>query len=231
MGRVGRESRQTESVPRSTPKQRRLGRPPATDSAETRRRIVATARETFAVHGFEVTTNRDIATRSGVTPAALYHYFPSKSDLYVAVVEDTQSIVSAHFTRAVATRDAESPRREAGFVDRFEAILDAAHELNREDPSYARFLGAVQVDSRRHPEMAGALFDAQLPVRKFIVELVEEAITRGDIERTKRGLVLSFLATTLTGLTDESSGDERRHRMAIDAAKAAVRGSLFGPAR
>lgn len=194
------------------------------------------ARETFAVHGFEVSTNRDIATRSGVTPAALYHYFPSKSDLYVAVVEDTQSLVSARFAEAVAACDAAhlgsgSPSRGASFLDRFEAVLDAAHELNREDPSYARFLGAVQVDSRRHPEMAQALFDAQLPVRKFIVEMVEEAITEGDVERDKRGLVLSFLATTLTGLTDESSGDERRHRMAIDAAKAAVRGSLFGPAR
>lgn len=206
-------------MPRASKKPRRLGRPPASDSAETRRRILAIARETFAVHGFEVATNRDIATRAGITPAALYHYFPSKSDLYVAVLEDTQSIVSARFVEAIGGVD--------GLVHRFEAVLDTAHELNREDPSYARFLGAVQVDSRRHPEMQAALFDAQLPVRKFIVELVDEAISRGEVGRVKRGLVLSFMATTLTGLTDEASGDERRHRLAIDAAKAAVRGSLF----
>ncbi|MFM8649774.1 MAG: TetR/AcrR family transcriptional regulator, partial [Actinomycetota bacterium] len=92
-------------MPRTSKKPRKLGRPPATDSAETRRRILAIARETFAVHGYEVTTNRDIANQAGVTPAALYHYVPSKADLYVAVLEDAQGLVSARFNDAVAGRD------------------------------------------------------------------------------------------------------------------------------
>lgn len=211
--------RHTRDVPRTSKKPRKLGRPPATDSAETRRRILAIARETFAVHGYEVTTNRDIANQAGVTPAALYHYFPSKADLYVAVLEDAQGLVSARFNDAVAGRDT--------FLDRFDAVLDAAHLLNGEDPSYARFLGAVRVDARRHPEMRVALDEAQLPTQKFVVELVEEAVAAGDVARSHRSMVLSFILTTLAGLTDVASDDLRHHRTAIAAAKSALRGSLL----
>ncbi len=204
---------------RTSKKSRTLGRPPATDSAETRRRILAIAREAFAVHGYEITTNRDIANQAGITPAALYHYFPSKADLYVAVLEDVQGLVSTRFTDAVAGK--------SSFLERFDGVLDAAHVLNGEDPSYARFLGAVRVDSRRHPEMAAALNHAQLPTQKFVVELVEEAVAAGDIDRSHRSMVLSFILTTLSGLTDAASDDQRHHRTAIEAAKAALRGSLL----
>lgn len=210
-------------MPRTSKKPRKLGRPPATDSAETRRRILAIAREAFAVHGYEVTTNRDIANQAGVTPAALYHYFPSKADLYVAVSEDVQALVSARFNDAVLGRTT--------FVDRFDAVLDAAHDLNVEDPSYARFLGAVRIDARRHPEMRIALDEAQLPTQKFVVDLVEEAVAAGDVDRSHRSMVLSFIITTLAGLTDVASDDLRHHRTAIAAAKSAMRGSLLADQR
>lgn len=199
--------------------ERRLGRPPDTDSLATRQRILDVARREFAVHGYEVATNRRIATRVGITTAAVYHYFPSKADLYVAVLEDAQSLVSTRFNDAVAGR--------ANFLERFDAVLDAAHVLNGEDPSYARFLGAVRIDARRHPEMRVALDEAQLPTQKFVVELVEEAVAAGDVARSHRSMVLSFMLTTLAGLTDVASDDLRHHRTAIAAAKSALRGSLL----
>ena len=86
-------------VPRESAK--RLGRPPDTDSADTRRMILRIARETFSVLGYEVATNREIASRSGVTPGALYHYFGSKMDLYLAVHEYTQDLVYSRFSEAI----------------------------------------------------------------------------------------------------------------------------------
>ena len=43
--------------------------------------------ELFGNEGFDATTNRAIAKAAGVSSAALYHYFPSKADIYVAVCD------------------------------------------------------------------------------------------------------------------------------------------------
>lgn len=197
----------------------RLGRPPATDSADTRRTILAVARAAFADRGFEVTTNREIASLAGVTPAALYHYFPSKLDLFVAVHHDTQERVLDRFHGAV---DGVS-----GFVPRLEAILDEAHRMNTDDPSFARFLGAVRVDLARHPELDAPLEVDQAAMDAFFRSLVDDGVANGEVDRSRRAQVLSFVATALTGLTTGQSASDRQHALAVDAIKAAVRGDLI----
>jgi AcrR family transcriptional regulator len=53
--------------------------------------IIAAALESFAERGFAATRLDDIAARAGVTRGTLYLYFPSKAELFKAVVR--QSIV------------------------------------------------------------------------------------------------------------------------------------------
>jgi len=69
---------------------RKLGRPRDADSVETRARLLAAARKCFGENGFDRTTNAQIARVAGITSAAIYHYFPSKIDLYAAVVAERQ---------------------------------------------------------------------------------------------------------------------------------------------
>ncbi|GMV85317.1 MAG: hypothetical protein AMXMBFR80_11730 [Dehalococcoidia bacterium] len=52
---------------------------------ETRRRILEAALELFARDGFDDTTVRAVAARSGVTDAAVFYYFPSKRSLLDAL--------------------------------------------------------------------------------------------------------------------------------------------------
>jgi AcrR family transcriptional regulator len=70
---------------------RRSGRPPQSDSEETRARILATASRFFALHGFADTPISAIATDAGVTPGTLYYYFGSKAGLYEAVAAETRA--------------------------------------------------------------------------------------------------------------------------------------------
>ncbi len=57
-------------------------------SAEDRRnQILATATELFARQGFEGTTTRQIAERARVNEAIIFRHFPSKEELYWAVIE------------------------------------------------------------------------------------------------------------------------------------------------
>jgi len=52
---------------------------------ERRRQILLGAAELFVRHGYGGTSIRDIAQRTGLLPGSVYHYFPAKGDLFIAV--------------------------------------------------------------------------------------------------------------------------------------------------
>ncbi|MDI6912321.1 TetR/AcrR family transcriptional regulator [Nocardioides sp.] len=62
----------------ATPSQRDIVRPPAPGSGE---RIVETALDQFAVHGYAATSMRDLADAVGMRAASLYNHFSSKEML------------------------------------------------------------------------------------------------------------------------------------------------------
>ncbi len=53
---------------------------------ERRRQVIAAASELFADHAFEDISMRRIAGGAGISKALLYHYFPSKTELFKAAV-------------------------------------------------------------------------------------------------------------------------------------------------
>jgi AcrR family transcriptional regulator len=57
----------------------------AADAEQTRRTILATARASFAEHGFSAASTTAIARAAGVTRGALYHHFADKTELFRAV--------------------------------------------------------------------------------------------------------------------------------------------------
>jgi TetR/AcrR family transcriptional regulator len=56
-------------------------------AADRREQILEIATGLFARQGFQGTTTRQIAERSGVTEALVFRHFPSKDELYWAVIE------------------------------------------------------------------------------------------------------------------------------------------------
>ncbi|MFR9789884.1 TetR family transcriptional regulator [Streptomyces sp. MB22_4] len=69
------------------PAARRRGRPPRTESAGTRDRILTAAREEFSARGYDKTSVRQIAKAAGVDPALVHHYFGTKEQVFAAAVE------------------------------------------------------------------------------------------------------------------------------------------------
>src|SRR5918997_1554468 len=53
---------------------------------ETRERLLAAAVAVFAEQGFQAGTTKAITQRAGVAEGLLFHYFPSKTDLLLAVL-------------------------------------------------------------------------------------------------------------------------------------------------
>jgi AcrR family transcriptional regulator len=70
----------------------------AARSASTRAKLIRAARTLFARKGYAGVGTEEIVRRAGVTRGALYHQFPSKEDLFLAVYE----LVEQELTQGVA---------------------------------------------------------------------------------------------------------------------------------
>lgn len=202
---------------------RRLGRPREADSSATKRRILDVARAAFAGGGYDSSTNRDLAAQVGITAGALYYYYPSKLDLYLAVHDDVQQRVYGKFNEAADGAE--------GFLGTFDAVLDVAHDLNESDPTVAAFIGATRADMRRHPEIASSLSMHAARRNAFFERLIDAGVVSGEIDPANRQFMVEFVSIILIGLTDGVSDDSERHQRAVTSIKMALRGDLLTPVR
>ena len=193
---------------------KKLGRPSATDSVETRDRIIEVARASFATIGYDATTNRTIAAAAGITTGAIYHYFPSKLDMYVASFAQVQNMVTEAVVKAAAPC--------SNLVDKFSAIIDALAEVSKNDPSLIGFVVGVAAEARRHPELS----DAIRPLRKdwavFFQHLCEDAVANGEVGSAMTARTLQDLFDVMiSGLARFSYviNDREREDAVIDGLK------------
>jgi AcrR family transcriptional regulator len=92
--------------------------------AEDRRlQIIGVARELFAAKGFEGTTTRELAEHAGINEALIFRHFPSKEDLYWAVIQ--------HMIESRGTKERLREHLNAGLSDRETFVTVAQEILNR----------------------------------------------------------------------------------------------------
>lgn len=58
-----------------------------TPKTDIRKRILTVSKKLFLERGFRDTTTRDIASEAGITLSNLYHYYPSKDDLFRSLLK------------------------------------------------------------------------------------------------------------------------------------------------
>lgn len=199
-----------------------VGRPPATDSAETRRRILVAARTCFARYGYDKTTNKDIAAAAGITAGAIYHYFPSKQSLFVTLWREVQEMVYEAFDRVLDGKETLS--------DKIKAVMDMAAEMHASDRSLAAFTAISPIEIQRHEELRKDLGDDALAVYRYFEHLVA-----GSSDDLAPGVdaesVVNLLVAVTTGFAQfgATSRATRSHGAAIDSFKLLVDGTLFAP--
>lgn len=115
----------------------------------------------------------DVAALSRVTRPAIYNYFPSKQALAQAVLLESQASMDQIWQEAAAS--------EPTLPGKLRAILRAS--LNAAFGNPASTLGFVGVARAAHtdPEMAKLFRDRSTVLRKFVRELVADAIRSGEL--------------------------------------------------
>ena len=147
---------------------RRRGRPPASDSAVTRERILQAARRIFAESGYEAATFQAIAVEIGLTRPAINIYFPSKSALYGEVVARAGDIVL------------DAVRIAAAAPDLGEQVLEFVRVAFRgqdADPALAGFLVQSAMEARHAPLER----DPAAIIDRFVRDAVAAAIERQEL--------------------------------------------------
>lgn len=83
----------------------------------TRGRLITTARRLFAEHGFAATSTEQILSEAAVSRGALYHHFPSKTDLFQATFEQVEDELTAQVLQVAASGGETDPMRtlQVGF--------------------------------------------------------------------------------------------------------------------
>jgi AcrR family transcriptional regulator len=116
-------------------------RPLRADARRNRDNVLRAAREAFAAHGYGVPLD-EIAALAGVGPGTVYRHFPSKEELFEAVVtERLRDLVDA--ARALAG-DPDPGQAFFGFLSRFRAEVAAKRDL----PDAIAVPGALQDELR-----------------------------------------------------------------------------------
>jgi AcrR family transcriptional regulator len=92
------------------------------DKRGTRRAILAAAQELFAAHGYAGTSVADIAGRLGMSKAALYYHFRSKTEILRALLEEPVAAYSRLAGSAAAGR--------LGTGELLGAVIDTTADLH-----------------------------------------------------------------------------------------------------
>ncbi len=159
----------------------RTHRPPPAPAAAPRRRrkearpqeLLQAALELFVAKGFAATRSEEVAAHAGVSKGTLYRYFPSKAELFKAVVRQNLSALIAEGQQ---------------LADRFEGPSD---ELLRRlllawwtrvgSTAAGGIFKIIVAEVRNFPELAQFYTDeVQVPADRLIAGTLQRAIGRGE---------------------------------------------------
>jgi AcrR family transcriptional regulator len=137
------------------------------------RQLLLAALHSFAVHGFEAATTRDIAERAGLSPAGVYVHYRSKQDLLYEIVRMGHEAVLAETTRAVGGETSPALRLQR-FVQAFATWHARFHTLALVSQYELRYLSAEPMAEvsrlrRQFMERVEGMLDAGIEREQFQV--------------------------------------------------------------
>lgn len=194
---------------------------------ETRDKILAAADTLFGELGFDATTTRDIAERSGINKALIHYHFGTKDELLEALLEGYYARLAATMQGALVTsKGAAKQGVRAGPAAQVEALLDAYADFLAAHHSFTRIVQR-EIASGRHVER---VVERTLPMFRLGIDWLGSTFKRPpkDLDAvnllvTAYGMVVTWFTWAevlrrLTGkdpLSDAALAARKRHVRAV----------------
>lgn len=166
-------------------KRPRAGRPPTL--AAPRERILEEAAKLFARSGYDGSSISDLAAAIGASKAAIYHYYPTKQDIYDAIILEVLNGLTQTVGRDVAAAQGGDARLRAFMVGH-------ARYFEQHHAQFVTMLIGYSGMALSEREDAARLRDAY---EKHLREVIAQGVAEGafrplDVAATGRA-VLSML--------------------------------------
>ena len=149
-------------------------------SEERRSQIVRISAQLFSKKGFKGTTTREISQKVGISEAAIFRYFPTKDDLYMAIIEE----------RVGQEEDLSFPEeavKRNDDVKVFEALADYIMEKNEDDPAFLRLLLFSILEEHRLSDM---FFQTHIKKKVlFLADYIERRVAEGAFRKVSPFIV------------------------------------------
>jgi len=175
------------SMPGHTP----TSRSRAPRRAKKRGQILEAASRTFATRVYHLVTMEEIARVARMGKGTLYRYFPSKEDLYLAIVDDAFGLL---IDRLEAERAAPVPPATA-LSRMIEAIVET---FARHLPSFRLIQG---VEARLLLRKKQVIRARRVHIARLLAEVIDRGVEAGAFRKVDRVLAPSMLIGMVWGTT------------------------------
>ena len=148
------------------------------------REIIDAARELFSQYGLKKTTMEDVGKATGKGKSTLYYYFPGKTELFEAVVNDELGKIVADMRKAI--------NREVRSKDKLKAFLTCRLKLKEK----VRNLGEVVYNEifENYVEICRIKANFETLQVDFIREIVTGGVQSGEFKKMSQEQI-SFYST------------------------------------
>jgi AcrR family transcriptional regulator len=158
---------------------------------QTRARLIEAAKGVFEDHGFRDARISDISKRAGLSHGSFYHYFESKEEVFLEVVDTLQDRVSNH---AVVGSGLLDSSLELTLRERLEFSNRAFLEDYR---SEAKIMGVIEQVARYDPAVAAIRVDRMMAYTARAAKGIRHLQSLGLADE---GLVPEVAAAALTAM-------------------------------
>jgi TetR/AcrR family transcriptional repressor of uid operon len=148
------------------------GHPMSDVLAPPRRRVLDAAMACFARSGFHGASMQEICAEAGMSPGALYRYFPSKVSIIAAIAETERANHAAFFERMAEADDPVEALAGIG-IDALEQLLAGPQ---------AALAAETMAEAVRNPDVR-AMFDRNIrEARAGVVSALQRGQARGTVD-------------------------------------------------
>lgn len=172
-------------VPRWTPVFERI-------SDEKRKRVLESAKIAFARNGFSGTNVNRVADAAGISVGALYKYFRTKEDLFLAIIEESHAFLEDTLNRILGS--------EPDFYRRVEALLWAAVRSAQDDPDLIRLYVACTTEELAPlaERLSGRIESVSADrYTRMVAEAASSGQIRGDLDPAATAWLVDDIFLTL----------------------------------
>ena len=177
----------------------------ANRKAQSRRRILDSARDVFFRDGFMAANLDEVADRAGVAKGTLYRYFDSKADLYVAVLAEN--------SKAFLEKMSEAGAQGSSALEKLRALSAFYLDHWRQHKNYFQIFWAIDnqaVIGQLPPgviEQVSKLWEDSLSI---VDDVLRQGVRSGEFIECDTWLMANILWTEANAMIQSDQTEERR---------------------